>query len=405
MLLVGDAPLPGEYSFMPLDGLVRHVPDDVVERILLTLDCANASRIGPTRRCSSSRRSWSTSTTTTTTPASGDVNLIVADASSTGEVLARPVPRARHRAHARDRGGAVHRARHGHRPVPVHEHDAEVAAARGRARRGRGGRAPRLPGRVRERPVREAQAARAGARAGAGATRAATRRVLSLRDDFRRSARPSRTRRGSSTCSAPSRAPTWQCSSASRLATAARRTRCRCARRSTSSTSRAIARKSDGGGHRQAAGFSSELSIEEITDSSCARSRRSSSCGGPVVPPRALEPSGDHPRRQARRPDVVRDRRGDASADEGADRPRGHARPLRDRAPALLSGAATRLQPRFVGLPSATRPRSTSPHGRRPATSRASGSTSTTRPPGRSSRQASTPFAARSSSRFPPRRR
>jgi bifunctional oligoribonuclease and PAP phosphatase NrnA len=28
----------------------------------------------------------------------------------------------------------------------------------------------------------------------------------------------------------------------------------------------AIARKSDGGGHRQAAGFSSEASIEEITD-------------------------------------------------------------------------------------------------------------------------------------------
>ncbi|HJV28935.1 MAG TPA: hypothetical protein VJ645_00280, partial [Gaiellaceae bacterium] len=32
MLLVGDAPLPGEYSFMPLQGLQRRVPDDASKR-------------------------------------------------------------------------------------------------------------------------------------------------------------------------------------------------------------------------------------------------------------------------------------------------------------------------------------------------------------------------------------
>src|SRR4029450_2024723 len=47
MLLVGDAPLPGEYSFMPLEGVLRRLPDDTSERILLALDCANESRIGP----------------------------------------------------------------------------------------------------------------------------------------------------------------------------------------------------------------------------------------------------------------------------------------------------------------------------------------------------------------------
>src|SRR3954453_9258264 len=43
----GDAPPPQEYAFMPLEGLVRTPPDDAGERVLLAVDCANASRIGP----------------------------------------------------------------------------------------------------------------------------------------------------------------------------------------------------------------------------------------------------------------------------------------------------------------------------------------------------------------------
>src|SRR5882757_2164228 len=87
MYLAGDGPLPHEYSFMQLDGLLRELPADMEERTLVAVDCAKADRMGPD-----------------TTPIDraefvididhhhdntrfGDVNLIVADASSTGEVL------------------------------------------------------------------------------------------------------------------------------------------------------------------------------------------------------------------------------------------------------------------------------------------------------------------------------
>src|ERR687885_1613130 len=47
MYLSGDAPLPGEYGFLPLEELRRDVPDDVAARVLLAVDCANERRIGP----------------------------------------------------------------------------------------------------------------------------------------------------------------------------------------------------------------------------------------------------------------------------------------------------------------------------------------------------------------------
>src|SRR4249919_2583986 len=46
MYLHGDAPLPKEYTWMPLDGLRRELPPDAGERVLLALDCANTERIG-----------------------------------------------------------------------------------------------------------------------------------------------------------------------------------------------------------------------------------------------------------------------------------------------------------------------------------------------------------------------
>src|SRR5216117_1674079 len=45
MVLHGDAPLPGEYAFMELGELRRRWPDDVAERVLVAVDCANESRI------------------------------------------------------------------------------------------------------------------------------------------------------------------------------------------------------------------------------------------------------------------------------------------------------------------------------------------------------------------------
>src|SRR2546426_5811772 len=45
MTLHGDAPLPGEYAFMALEGLRREWPEDADTRVLLALDCASQSRI------------------------------------------------------------------------------------------------------------------------------------------------------------------------------------------------------------------------------------------------------------------------------------------------------------------------------------------------------------------------
>src|SRR5919198_1263451 len=47
MFLYGNAPLPREYGFMPLDGLRREPPADARDRVLVALDCANAQRLGP----------------------------------------------------------------------------------------------------------------------------------------------------------------------------------------------------------------------------------------------------------------------------------------------------------------------------------------------------------------------
>ena len=87
MLLVGDAPLPGEYSFMPLEGLVRHVPDDASQRILLTLDCANESRIGPDPEVLQLSPLVVNIDHHHDNSRFGDVNVIDATASSTGELL------------------------------------------------------------------------------------------------------------------------------------------------------------------------------------------------------------------------------------------------------------------------------------------------------------------------------
>src|SRR5918911_2563548 len=47
MYLYGNAPLPGEYAFMPLEELRRDLPADAAVRVLVALDCANESRLGP----------------------------------------------------------------------------------------------------------------------------------------------------------------------------------------------------------------------------------------------------------------------------------------------------------------------------------------------------------------------
>ena len=86
MVLHGDAPLPGEYAFMPLAELRRRWPDDVADRVLLALDCANESRIADPEVLGRVPLSIDIDHHHDNTRF-GRLNLIVSDASSTGEVL------------------------------------------------------------------------------------------------------------------------------------------------------------------------------------------------------------------------------------------------------------------------------------------------------------------------------
>src|ERR671939_960308 len=86
MVLHGDAPLPGEYQFMPLAELRRRWPDDVSERILVALDCANESRIADPEVLGRVPMTIDIDHHHDNTRF-GDLNLIVPYASSTGEVL------------------------------------------------------------------------------------------------------------------------------------------------------------------------------------------------------------------------------------------------------------------------------------------------------------------------------
>ena len=87
MYLYGDAPLPAEYSFMPLAELRRQLPDDWRERVLITLDCANESRLGPDPEPLAGAPLVIDIDHHHDNSRFGTVNLIVPNASSTGEVL------------------------------------------------------------------------------------------------------------------------------------------------------------------------------------------------------------------------------------------------------------------------------------------------------------------------------
>ena len=71
MFMAADEfPLPYEYRFFDLDGLVDEPPADLDERTVVFLDCGNIDR-NPLESSSATTRTSSTSTTTTTTRASG----------------------------------------------------------------------------------------------------------------------------------------------------------------------------------------------------------------------------------------------------------------------------------------------------------------------------------------------
>ena len=88
MYLGGRVPLPPEYRFMPLDELVRDLPDDLEQRVVVAVDCANESRLGSDRDVLLDRARLVVDVDHHhDNTRFGDINLVVADASSTGEIL------------------------------------------------------------------------------------------------------------------------------------------------------------------------------------------------------------------------------------------------------------------------------------------------------------------------------
>jgi phosphoesterase RecJ-like protein len=86
MYLADGAPLPQEYGFMPLDDLVRDPPGDAAERVLVAVDCAKAERIGDDAAVTRAPFVLNIDHHHDNTRF-GAVNLIVPDASSTGEIV------------------------------------------------------------------------------------------------------------------------------------------------------------------------------------------------------------------------------------------------------------------------------------------------------------------------------
>jgi bifunctional oligoribonuclease and PAP phosphatase NrnA len=87
MYLAGVGPLPREYSAMPLDGLLRELPGDMDDRVLVAVDCAKADRIGPDPTPIERAALVLDIDHHHDNTRFGDLNLIVPDASSTAEVL------------------------------------------------------------------------------------------------------------------------------------------------------------------------------------------------------------------------------------------------------------------------------------------------------------------------------
>jgi phosphoesterase RecJ-like protein len=87
MYLAGSVPLPKEYSFMQLGELRRQLPDDWRLRVLIALDCANERRLGPDPSLLTDVQLVLDLDHHHDNSRFGHVNVIEPTASSTGEIL------------------------------------------------------------------------------------------------------------------------------------------------------------------------------------------------------------------------------------------------------------------------------------------------------------------------------
>ncbi|HZU20959.1 MAG TPA: bifunctional oligoribonuclease/PAP phosphatase NrnA [Gaiellaceae bacterium] len=87
MYLAGTTPLPAEYRFLDLAELTREPPADADERVVVAVDCANDRRIGPDTSTLERAPLVIDVDHHHDNTRFGDVNLVVPDASSTAEVV------------------------------------------------------------------------------------------------------------------------------------------------------------------------------------------------------------------------------------------------------------------------------------------------------------------------------
>jgi phosphoesterase RecJ-like protein len=87
MQLAGTSALPAEYGFLPLGEVKREPPDDVESRVLLAVDCANERRLGPDPAVLARAALVVDVDHHHDNSRFGAVNLVVADASSTAEIV------------------------------------------------------------------------------------------------------------------------------------------------------------------------------------------------------------------------------------------------------------------------------------------------------------------------------
>ena len=88
MYLFGEVPIPNEYEFMDFAGILRGPNPDSSERVVVALDCANERRLGPESALLEMAQLVVDIDHHHDNTRFGKVNLIVGHASSTGEILA-----------------------------------------------------------------------------------------------------------------------------------------------------------------------------------------------------------------------------------------------------------------------------------------------------------------------------
>jgi bifunctional oligoribonuclease and PAP phosphatase NrnA len=87
MYLSGSGPMPAEYRFLALSEILRDLPADLEDRVLLAVDCANERRIAERTEAISRARFVVDVDHHHDNSRFGDVNLVVPEASSTAEVI------------------------------------------------------------------------------------------------------------------------------------------------------------------------------------------------------------------------------------------------------------------------------------------------------------------------------